>query len=227
MSNLLDVGLYSRAEAAKLTRAPARSITRWLRGYTTAGGVELPPMWAPDVDDPKKDLTLSFRDMLDVGAVNTLRNFGLSAQLLRRAITRASELLGTSHPFSSAAFKTDGASLLLQIDREGQEPELVNVITSQREMHSIIERSLRHVEFAGMNPTLWRPLGPKSGVVLDPRRSLGAPIEEETSIPTATLAQAAKTEGDPQRAAQLFEVPKRAVTRAVRFEEWLQQPQAA
>ena len=33
--------------------------------------------------------------------------------------------------------------------------------------HAIIERSLRHVEFAGMDPALWRPLGAKAGVVLD------------------------------------------------------------
>lgn len=223
MASLLDVGLYPRAEAARLTGAPSRSITRWLRGYISSAGVELPPMWTSDVDDPKGELTLSFRDMLDVGAVHQLRRLGLSAQLLRRAIARASELLGTAHPFSSAAFKTDGASLLLQIDREAGEPELMNVLTSQREMHAIIERSLRHVEFAGMDPALWRPLGAQSGIVLDPRRSFGAPIEEETSIPTATLAQAVKVEGDPQRVAHLYEVPRRAVNRAIRFEAWLAQ----
>lgn len=223
MDTLFDIGLYSRAEAARLTGAPSGSITRWLRGYRTSAGIEHPPMWTPDVDDPQRELTLSFRDMLDVGAVHRLRHFGLSAQLLRRAIGRASEMLGTAHPFSSAAFKTDGASLLLQIDREGEEPELVNVLTSQREMHAIIDRSLRHVEFAGMDPALWRPLGVKAGIVLDPRRSFGAPIEEETSIPTATLAQAVKAEGDPQRVAELYEISRRSVNRAVRFEDWLAQ----
>lgn len=221
MDAFFDVGLYSRAETARLTGAPGGAITRWLRGYRTSAGVEHPPMWTPDVDDPQRELTLSFRDMLDVGAVHRLRNLGLSAQLLRRAIARASEMLETAHPFSSAAFKTDGASLLLQIDREGEEPELVNIVTSQREMHAIIERSLRHVEFAGKDPALWRPLGPRAGVVLDPRRSFGAPIEEETSIPTATLARAVKAEGDPQRVAELYEIPRRAVNRAVRFEDWL------
>jgi uncharacterized protein (DUF433 family) len=74
-----------------------------------------------------------------------------------------------------------------------------------------------------MDPALWRPLGAKAGVVLDPRRSFGAPVEEGTSIPTATLAQAVKAAGSPHRVAELYEVPLRAVNRAVRFEDWLAQ----
>ena len=37
------------------------------------------------------------------------------------------------------------------------------------------------------------------------------------------LAQAVKAEGDPQRVAELYEIPLRAVNRAVRFEDWLAQ----
>lgn len=222
MTSLLGIGLYDRREAERLTGAPKRTIDRWLRGYTTPAGVRHEPMWASDVTDAE-DLVLSFRDVLELRAVYAFRRKGVSAQLLRKAIARASKLIGSDHPFSTARFRTDGASILLELDNEQGEPELVNIFTNQREMRSIIEQSLRNVEYDGIHPNAWRPLGRESGVVLDPERSFGQPIEEETAIPTATLHAAVKAEGDAQRVADLYEIPRRAVNRAVRFEEWLSQ----
>jgi len=217
---LVGIGIYDIRDAERLTHAPRQTIRRWLTGYTTTKGVLQPPMWEPDIKQTES-VALSFRDLLELRAVYAFRKRRVSAQLLRKAIVRASEIIGSDHPFSSARFRTDGASILLQLDREQGEPELVNIFTNQREMKTIIEQSLRDVEYEGLKPNVWRPMGRSSGVVLDPARSFGQPIDEETAIPTATLAAAAKAEGSVARAAALYEVPRNAVVRAVRFEEWL------
>lgn len=222
MTKLLGVGIYDRNEAHRLTGAPKPTIQRWLRGYTTPGGVRHEPMWRSEIED-EDALVLSFRDVLELRAVYAFRKKGVSAQLLRKAIARASELIGSDHPFSTARFRTDGASILLELDREQGEPELVNIFTNQREMRVIIEQSLRNVEYEGSRPHVWRPLGREGGVILDPARSFGQPIEEDSAIPTATLAAAVKAEGDPRRVAALYEIPRRAVNRAIRFEAWLHQ----
>lgn len=220
MNALVGIGIYDIRDAHRLTQAPRQTIRRWLTGYTSSTGVHHPPMWDPDIEQSDA-VALSFRDLLELRAIYAFRKRKVSAQLLRKAVSRASEIIGADHPFSSARFRTDGASILLQLDREQGEPELVNIFTNQREMKTIIEQSLRDVEYDGLTPNVWRPMGRASGVVLDPSRSFGQPIEEDTAIPTATLAAAAKAEGSVARAAALYEVPRHAVSRAVKFEEWL------
>jgi uncharacterized protein (DUF433 family) len=219
---LIGIGLYTAPEAAALTRAKRQSITRWLRGYERRG-IAHEPLWTPEPDTRSDVLTLSFKDLLQLRTVTAFQKSGLSTRFLRRAILRAEEVLGRERPFATARFRTDGVSILLQVDRDGEEPELENIFTGQREMTRIIERSLRDVEFADMQPLLWRPLGRSGGVVLDPRRSFGAPIEEQTSIPTSALAEAAEAEGSVAAAARLYEIDRRAVDRAMRFETWLAQ----
>lgn len=85
-------------------------------------------------------------------------------------------------------------------------------------MRAVIEQTLHDVDFTGDLPSLWWPLGRRAGVVVDPTRSFGQPIEAETAIPTHTLALAADVESGVEEAARLYEIPPRAVRRAVRFE---------
>jgi uncharacterized protein (DUF433 family) len=91
---------------------------------------------------------------------------------------------------------------------------------ARRRWPKVIERTLHDVEFDDMQPLLWRPRGRAGGVLLDPHRSFGTPIEEETSIPTSALAEAVEAEGSVAAVARLYEIDRRAVDRAVRFETW-------
>lgn len=219
---LIGIGLYTAHEAAKLTGARPQSIIRLMRGYERRG-VAHEPLWTPEPETRSDVLTLSFQDLLQLRTVIAFQKRGLSTRFLRRAIVRAQELLGRERPFATARFRTDGASILLQVDRDGEEPELENIFTGQKEMAKVIERSLLDVEFDDMLPLVWRPRGRSGGVLLDPRRSFGAPIEEETSIPTSALAEAVEAEGSAAAVARLYEIGRRAVDRAVRFEKSLAQ----
>lgn len=217
---LVGIGLYTAAEAARLAGANVQTVRRWVSGYERKG-VRHEALWDPEPKTLSDSLTLSFQDLLQLRTVRAFQGRGLSTHFLRRAIARAQEVLGRERPFATARFRTDGVSILLHVNRENEEPELENIFTGQKEMADIIERSLRDVEFVDMEPTLWRPRGQRSGVALDPRRSFGAPIEEASSIPTATIAEAVEAEGSVLAAARLFEIDRRAVERAVRFETWL------
>lgn len=221
-SRLIGIGLYTPREAARLAGTKPQSVTRWLRGYDRRG-VHHEPLWTPEPETRSDVLTLSFQDLLQLRTVTAFQKRGLSTRFIRKAIVRAQERLGQERPFATARFRTDGVSILLQVDRDGEDPELENIFTGQKEMANIIERSLRDVEFEDMLPLLWRPRGRAGGVLLDPRRAFGAPIEEDTYIPTATLAEAVEAEGSAAAAARLYEIDRRAVDRAVRFETWLAQ----
>lgn len=76
-------------------------------------------------------------------------------------------------------------------------------------------------------PARWWPLGRGKAILVDPARSFGQPIEAETSVPVTTLVAAAEAEGSSEAAAKAWDVPVRAVRRALAFEREMSAQQAA
>jgi uncharacterized protein (DUF433 family) len=64
-------------------------------------------------------------------------------------------------------------------------------------------------------------LGKTSGIVLDPTRSFGQPIDDGTGIPTRVLANAATAEGSTAAAAKARRVSAAVIRRALNFERTL------
>ncbi len=218
MDDLVGIGLYDRQEAARLVGVQPGMVARWLRGYRSSAGNDVEPMWRADVQIPG-ELTLSFRDLMELRATTAFRRAGLSAQMIRKAIRKAEEVLGTDHPFSTARFRTDGARIMLEVEPDAGEPKLLDVFKNQYVIGRLIEQSLSDVTFDGMSPVQWRPRGAKGGILLDPERSFGQPVEECCYVPTRTLADAVASErGDVDKVARLYEVPVRSVRRALQFE---------
>lgn len=228
MSDLIGVGLYGRREASRLTGAKSESIRRWLAGYDRAG-THYEPLWNPLIST-EDELVLDFRDLMELRAVVSLtarkspKGASIGIRTMRKAIKLAEERLGASRPLSTLRFKTDGARIFFEdLESAEGEPAIEDLFTGQKQMRSVIEQTLQDIDFDDGLPQLWWPLGRRGGVVVDPERSFGQPIEVETSIPTETLAIAAEVEGGIAEAARLYEVPNRAVQRAVRFEHKLAQ----
>ena len=222
MGDLIGVGLYDRGEASRLTGVTSATIGRWTAGYTRAG-MDYDPLW-PVHTATEEALILDFRDLMELRAVAALRRprpgrRRLGLQTLRKAIRIVEQRFGFSRPLSTLRFKTDGARLFFEhVEAADGEPALEDLFSGQRQLRGIIEQTLHDIDFADELPRLWWPMGRQAGIVVDPARAFGQPIEQETSIPTRTLALAFEVEGGVEAAARLYEVPARAVRRAVRFE---------
>jgi uncharacterized protein (DUF433 family) len=129
-----------------------------------------------------------------------------------------SEIVSSDYPFANARFRTDGKTLILHVLDKDDEKLIDLFKHGQYLMQRVIEPSLKNLEFEGDVATRWWPLGRSKGVVIDPKRQFGQPIDDATGVPTSVLAQAAKTEGSPAVAAKRFMVPVSSVRRAVAFE---------
>ena len=216
-TDLIGIGLYTPAEAARLLAIPAARISRWLRGHD-ANEIHYAPLWTPQVACSDDALVLGFRDLLELRVASTFIEKGLSAQRVREAIRLARNMVADSHPLSTTRFRTDGRTVFLQIAEEDGRTSLIDLFRRQFAFKELIERSLTNVEYdeAGI-PFKWWPTGKASSVVLDPTRSFGQPIEAETSVPVDALVAASLAEGSDQAAARAWDVPLRAVRRAVAF----------
>jgi uncharacterized protein (DUF433 family) len=218
--SLIGVGLYSPVEAATLTHVSSSKIHRWLRGHAIEGR-EYPPLWTSYLEKfDVESLYLSFLDLVQLRVAHAFIREGLSPQKVRRAIEYGAEIVSSDYPFANARFRTDGKTVILHIlDAESGNDKLIDVFKhGQYLMQKVIEPSLKGLEFEGDIAARWWPLGRAKGIVIDPRRQFGQPIDDATGVPTSVLAQAAKAEGSAAQAAKLFMVPIRSVNRAVAFE---------
>ena len=85
---------------------------------------------------------------------------------------------------------------------------------------TVVEPSLRDLEFEADAVARWYPLGIGRSVVVDPARAFGRPLAEG-GVPTEVLANAATVEGSIGKAARAYEVAPAAVRDAVEFERKL------
>lgn len=230
MSDLIGVGLYTPAEAGRLLHVPSGKITRWLRGHRVKGK-QYDPLWTPEINLDDGQMFLGFRDLMEVRVAAAFIEHGISAQRIRSAIVLAQEILAQQHPLSTNRFRTDGRDIFLQVfetDEDGAERErLLNLFKRQYEFNGIIEPILKTVDFGeDGNPFAWWPSGRRSRVMVSPDHAFGAPIDAESHIPTAVLANLAREHGV-KATATAYDVSEVSVRHAVEFEASLEQRLAA
>jgi hypothetical protein len=220
-NRLIGIGLYTPADASRLSGIPAAKLTRWLRGYHV-GNREYPRLWTSQIDLGDERVYLGFRDLMEARVAGRFIDIGISPQRIRKAIGLAKTLIGEQRPLSTNRFRTDGQTIFLRTtenDDEGAErTQLIDLFDRQYGLASILDPLLKDV---GMDetgaPSRWWPRGRAMKIVVDPHRSFGQPIDEESGVPTAILAQAARYHGLDE-AARAYEVTRAAVKRAADFE---------
>lgn len=230
-------GFYSLAEAARLVRVPARSITRWLYGYaytTTDKSQEKQkhfsaPLWKTEYSSESfADRVIGFRDLLELRVVREFVGHGVPLSVVRRCLETAKDVYG-DYPMTTHKFRTDGKTVFMQVMRDGTEKELLDLRRRQLVFSDFIKPSLYSgIEYEGDAARRWFPEGKnRRNIVLDPQQQFGAPVVTDIGVPTEALFSNYKVEGGDQAAlsivARIFDIPVRKVQAAVHFEEQLRQ----
>ncbi len=214
-----EKGLYSIAEASRLTGIDARSVSRWLQGYhykQSGKRRQSPPVIAADYKPIAGKPALSFLDMMELRLVIKFRKHGLSFRKIRIAHQRASKIMSSKHPFASRKFVTDGKTILLQIANEERDRDLLDLVKQQYAIEDILSPLLLDgVDFDGELPARWSPA---RGILVDPRHAFGQPIVAACAIPSATLFAAFNAERSVEKVAKWYEVEPEDVQRAIDFE---------
>lgn len=215
---LIGTGLYSLTDASRLTAIPVKRIRRWMEGYEYADRGKkrrTEPIVQSTLGRWTGTLALSFADLIEVRVLDAFLQAGCTWPEIRGTVQGARTLLGTTHPFSTKQFKTDGRRILADLD-DGR--NMLRVTTGQWEVGGLVRHALKGVEYEDDRPGEWWPMTKRKLVLLDPKRAFGAPIVSIGAVPTLILAASAKAERSVIVTSRLFEVPVRAVRRAIEFE---------
>ena len=197
-TELIGVGIYGIVDAARLlrptsTKASAHNIQRWLDGheYRCRGEpCRAKPLWKPQ--HPRMDgrIAIGFRDLMELRFVASFREAGLSLQAIRLALKRARDVVGHAHPFATERFRTDGSAMFLELASESGEPSLLDLLQGQYAIHRMLEPSFKDIDFEAGLAARWWPLSEREGIVLDPTRCFGKPIDHGSGVPADTLGAA-------------------------------------
>jgi uncharacterized protein (DUF433 family) len=223
--NLLGVGIYTVPEAAWVTNVSAPRIRRWVRGYKFRVGDEMhasSAIWKPDLPEIGDALALSFRDLIEVRFVDYFLEAGVSWNILRRAAIHASEIVKSTHPFSTRKFKTDGRTIFAELGESRGARKLLDLVRKQYAIAGIIAPYLYEgLEFNNDQAVRWFPLKNSRRVVIDPAIAFGQPTINPEGVPTLILARAYDVEKDVERVAYWYDVPKKSVQDALSYQQRL------
>ncbi len=212
-SNRIGVGLYSIPEAARLLKAPAQRVRRWIQPDDTL----IPHPFEPD------EQTLSFLELIELHFIKMFRDAGVSLQTIRRAARVAARRFDTSHPFAVHRFDTDGRTIFATLKSEKQQNRalLEDLEHGQYAFDQILRPFFKKLEYGKEDAIRYWPLDTTGRVVLDPKRRFGKPIDWFTGVPTAALFRAIEIGETEDTVATWFKVPIEAVRAAVAFEKSL------
>lgn len=221
---LLNAGIYTLPDAARLTKVSPSRIRRWLRGYdfrTRKGArAHSDPVWSGQLHPLDGKIALGFSDLMEIRYVAAFLAAGVNWKTMRRAHVAAKTKLQTDHPFCAYKFKTDGRNILLEEARSAQDVQLIDIANDQREFERIVAPFFKDLELEG-GTARWWPLGRDRSVVLDPSRNLGQPCAAASGVPTSVLARSVKTNGSIEAVSHWFEVGADEVRDALEFEAQL------
>lgn len=201
----------------------AQTLRRWLQGYVHgASGNQArreKPLWQSQykiADD--EHIFLGFRDLIEARIVHALRKKNIGLQTIRVCIDRAKEIIGREHPFSTSQFKTDGRTIFLEITKDLDEPELIDLKRSQGVFNRVVAPSLADLDFGRDGAERWWLLHGKRTIVADPERAFGQPIIADFGVTTAAIAKAVKAEGSISKVSQLYEIKPSLIRDALAYE---------
>jgi uncharacterized protein (DUF433 family) len=179
------------------------------------------PLFSADASDGDGILNLSFLDLIELRFVRDFLDEGVTLHVIRRAARAAEELFDSAHPFAVKRFVTDGKSIFAQASKDEGDDRMIDLLKKQHVFSHIVTRFIRQLKYgADQGVEQWYPMGPERPILVDPRRSFGAPIIL-SGVPTSTIARIHAAGSTVQKIADWYGVPEPQVRAAVKFERQL------
>jgi uncharacterized protein (DUF433 family) len=226
-----DIPNYTISTAAHLAGVSASTLRNWIRGRTYSSRQSGIKTFEPLIELPDPNVPiLTFMNVVEAHVLASIRHFhGIPMQNIRPALEYVKKKLNEERPLTKQIFLTNGLDLFVH-----EMGEIVNASRSgQITIREFIEAYLARVEFdkEGLAEQLYplyrlqSNISPKEIrdqpriIRVNPRISFGKALVR--GIPTASIASLFKAGDDIADIADDFELDKKMVEEALRYEYYL------
>lgn len=223
VTDLLERPVYAMAQVDGILGLPSGTARRWIDGYRRSGRA-YPPVVREDSTDED---TVTWGEFVETRLLAEYRDAGVPMIHMRPAIEVLRAELNTTYPLASAQtwLGVHGQELVRRVqERVGLEkPLALVVIRSGQQMlewSKPADEFRRSVEWTGNDtaaqPRLLRPIQSVPDVEVDPLRGFGEPVVR--GVRTEVIAELVRAGDATDRIAEVYELPRRQVDAAVRYE---------
>jgi uncharacterized protein (DUF433 family) len=235
MDTFLGKGIYSVSDAARIIRATqiasaqTLALRRWIGAHRNGHNGKTKysePMLLHGAQHVDGEYYLTFLQLIEARMIGAFRDLGVSMSTIRAAVHVLAEEYGVEHPFALKRLWTDGKRFytdllpkrLKDIHHMSDKQATHDILSGQYVFDIAHEYFLQNVDYASdIAGRLW-PLGHERGIVMDPHRSFGRPIDSESGVSSYVL-YAMRKGGTPEAdVANWYGVKPTAVRASVEFE---------
>jgi len=210
----LGKGIYSIPEAAAILNMPVNKVRRWVKKYW-----ELEFLQGADVSytwGERREKAFHFLTLIEIIAVDSFREIGVSFSKIKLAHTKLSEILDTNYPFAHAELMTDGKRIfhkyldesLLELDEK-----------QQFSFTQLVAPYCQKIDFQDKTHLAERfwPLGKDHDIVVDPHHSFGQPVIKGTNTTVETIYSMLNAGESPEFVASIYDLNLNAVEDVMLF----------
>lgn len=213
---LLDREVYGVGEAARLLGLTTQTAHRWLDGYSFRGKTYRPVVRI----EPTGSDIVTWGEFVELGFLREYRKKDVPLQRLRPAIDRLRDEFGVVHVLAHARpWIDENRHLVLEIERETDLDPRLYMVVDQGGQLILSPSALAYwekVEWIGEGAARFKPAGPTSKVVIDPKVAFGAP--QVRGIRTEAIVELFLAREPMELIAEGFEMEVRDVEEAIRYE---------
>lgn len=212
--SVLEREVYEVGEAARLLGLHTRTLHNWLDGYTARGKAYPPVLRQTSTGSD----VLTWGEFVEAGYLNEYRRVErIPLPEIREYISEWRQKLGVRYPLAHRQpYAGPGPGLMDTAEDAAGDRVMYRFRDGQLTMTPWAEQFVRKVEFERNVAQRYWPSGKDQPVIIDPRRSFGAPTVE--GIRTEVLYEMFVA-GDPvDEIAKGYDLSRRTVEAAIRFE---------
>jgi uncharacterized protein (DUF433 family) len=210
----LGQGIYSIPDAAIILNMPKEKVRRWVKKYWEydfLSNDQSSYTWGES-----RDKAFDFLTLIEIIAVDSFRETGVSFANIKLAHQKLSEMLETTYPFAHAKLMTDGKTIfheylkgsLLEMS-EKQQFAFTNLVAPYC-------KKIDYTENTRIAERFW-PLGKDHSIVVDPHHSFGQPVISGTNITAESIYGMIKGGDSAEMVAYMYEIELSAVEDVVTF----------
>ena len=210
----LGMGIYSIPDAAAILDMPVSKVRRWVKKYWELeflqdGGQSY--TWGES-----REKAFHFLTLIEIIAVDSFREIGVSFPKIKLAHSKLSELLDTKYPFAHAELMTDGKSIFYEL----LESSLLEVDEKQQlSFTDLVAPYCKKIDFQDKTQLAERywPLGKDHAIVVDPHHSFGQPVIKGTNTTVETIFSMLNAGESPEFVATIYDLELDAVKDVVAY----------
>lgn len=206
----LTTPLYSQSEVARILRAPQSTVARWMHGYTTTSGTEMPPLI--DGVQSGRGYHVPFLSLAEAYVVGFLKDQGLRTRTIRDSVEAVRKRYGMEYALASQRLKTDGADIMWEEIEGDDSADLSEVVHGQGVFRAALGDRLRTITYGpAYAHRLAIPVADDVLMTIDPNQSFGQPILAGTGVRVSDVLGRLRAGEPPASIAYDYDLPEHSV----------------